>query len=1151
MLIMRLLLLLALLFGFNFMSGQTAADTTVLQTFTFGSKQDYWFNFPAATERYQKILMQYTLKCNPAQSPACGEWDYTTHTFLYDHLGIYDSTLKQQPSFIVDGASPDTFGYITSPSYLYVPRLETTINYTDTLSLTTATVGAAASNTSATLRSSQTDGEAYYLWRASELTAAGLTTGNITGLRLNVNVPGSFLNKLRVDFASTAADTLTANTTLPNSFTTVYQFSQALTSGFNSLAFVAPFNWDGTSNILVRFSFDNSTNGTDYTLAADNCGFESTKEATGNDKVLDFEGADYIEIPAAVFNSVDSHITISFWQYGDAALQPQNDIIFEGINADGIRVLNCHLPWGDAKVYWDAGTNGTLGDRASKAANASLFEGKWNHWAFTKDVATGLMRIYLNGNVWLSFNNKTALMDGIVKFRIGSGANGGLFYDGLINEFQVWDKALDVNTVKQWMYKDIDATHPNYQNLRAYYKFDEGTGLVATDASPNSFDGQMWGAPRWSTLFNNEGFRNYQYSDLRPQVVFEQGSFLQDTVTVVVVDTIEQAPLTVQVFTNAANPTSPTDTFYYWPPYYNSYVYDANGNATDSTLVTAVDSLIKTTLPYYERFEVVEQYEIGRFITPYGNGLDLGDGFTWTYDVTDYRPLLSDSVHLSAGNWQELLDLKFIFIHGTPARDVIKVENVWKGDYYLSNTDQTLLPKTITLDPAASTFRLKTRASGHHWDNPTNCAEFCPKTHQVYANGIQVSSWQNWTDCGQIPVFPQGGSWLFDRAGWCPGEPVDQYDHELTPYIAEGSSSAELLYTVESDDYGYNILHIQLVSYGEPNFERDVELMDIVSPSTTDEYTRYNPVCNYPVVRIRNNGSETLTQADFSFGVDGGFDCYYTWTGSLGFLEETEVTLPTFDWNGLDVSNPRFHVTVDYPNGRGDQNKTNNTASSAFQMVPIYDSVFIMATKTNAAGAATSFNITDENDSIVHAGDNFPNNTTVNDTFRFSPGCYKLSFFDSQEDGLNFFLSNDGNGTVRFRNYANNTAIKVFEPNFGEKFTHQFMVGYGVGQFPLKDICTEPTRDTTAIREIDGPKSYVTLYPNPTKGQVLLRGLFYQPSDITIDVYNMLGVLLHQQKVASVINLNEPLDISTHPSGTYLVVVRSAQQTFVHKLVLE
>lgn len=1146
-----ILLLLALLSSFNILIAQSPGDTTVVQTFTFGSKQDYWFQLPAATERYQKILMQYTLKCNPAQSPACGEWDYTTQTFLYDHLGIYDSTLKQQPSFVVDGASPDTFQYITSPSYIYIPRLETRINYTDTLSLNTATLGAGAASTTASLHSSQTDGEAFYLWRASELTNAGLTAGDITGLRLNVNVPGSFLNKLRVDFAPTTTDTLTANTPLPNSYTTVYQFSQALATGWNSLAFVAPFTWDGSSNVLVRFSFDNSTNGTDYTLAADNTGFASSKEATGDDKVIDFEGADYIEVPAAVFNTVDSQISISFWQYGDAALQPQNDIVFEGINADGSRVLNAHLPWGDGKVYWDAGAAGALYDRASKAASTTQYKGNWNHWVFSKDVATGYMRIYLNGNIWLSFNNKTALMDGIVKFRIGSGANGGSNYDGLINEFQIWDTVLDVNTVREWMYKDVDASHPYYQNLRAYYKFDEGSGLVATDASPNGFDGQMWGAPRWSTLFDNEGYRNYQYNSVRPQVVFEQGSFVQDTVTVVVVDTVEQAPLTVQTFTNAANPTNPTDTFFYWAPYYNSYVYDAFGNAIDSTLVPATGSLIKSTLPYYEQFEVVEHYEIGRFITPYGNGLDMGDGFTWTYDVTDYRPLLSDSVHLSAGNWQELLDLKFIFIHGTPARDVIKIENVWKGDYYLSNMDQTLLPKNVTLDPAAKSFRLKTRASGHHWDNPTNCAEFCPKVHQVYANGIQVSSWQNWKDCGQIPLFPQGGSWLFDRAGWCPGEPVDQYDHELTPYITDGSNSVDLLYTVETDDYGYNILHVQLVSYGEPNFGRDVELAGIVSPSNTDEYSRYNPVCNYPVVRIRNLGSETLTQADFTFGVDGGTDCYYTWTGNLKFLEEAEVTLPTFDWNGMDVSNPRFHVTVDYPNGRGDQNKYNNTASSAFELIPIYDSLFIMTTKTNAAGAATSYTITNESDSVVYAKDNFANSTTVNDTLRFGPGCYKLSFYDAQEDGLNFFLSNDGNGTVRFRNYANTGAIKTFEPNFGEKFTHQFMVGYGAGQYPLKDACTQPTRDTTTIGEVAGPKPYVTIYPNPTQGQILLRGLFFEPADITIDVYNMLGVLLHQQKVAAVTNLNEPLDISTQPAGTYLVVVRSAGHTFVHKLLKE
>ncbi len=40
------------------------------------------------------------------------------------------------------------------------------------------------------------------------------------------------------------------------------------------------------------------------------------------------------------------------------------------------------------------------------------------------------------------------------------------------------------------------------------------------------------------------------------------------------------------------------------------------------------------------RFEIIEPFEIARFITPYGKRLDLGlNGFTWIYDVTDYEPL--------------------------------------------------------------------------------------------------------------------------------------------------------------------------------------------------------------------------------------------------------------------------------------------------------------------------------------------------------------------------------------------------------------------------------------------------------------------------------------------------------------------------------
>src|SRR5688500_4936848 len=62
-------------------------DTIKIQTFTFGSKQDSVFVFPTASEKFEKILMRYTLKCNPKQTPACGEWDYLTYTYLYDKNG--------------------------------------------------------------------------------------------------------------------------------------------------------------------------------------------------------------------------------------------------------------------------------------------------------------------------------------------------------------------------------------------------------------------------------------------------------------------------------------------------------------------------------------------------------------------------------------------------------------------------------------------------------------------------------------------------------------------------------------------------------------------------------------------------------------------------------------------------------------------------------------------------------------------------------------------------------------------------------------------------------------------------------------------------------------------------------------------------------
>ena len=73
-----------------------------------------------------------------------------------------------------------------------------------------------------------------------------------------------------------------------------------------------------------------------------------------------------------------------------------------------------------------------------------------------------------------------------------------------------------------------------------------------------------------------------------------------------------------------------------------------------------------------------DTFSIGSFVTPYGKWLKLGkvNNWTWTYDITNYSPILRGECNLTVGNNQKLLYLKFLFIKGTPERNVISFENL-------------------------------------------------------------------------------------------------------------------------------------------------------------------------------------------------------------------------------------------------------------------------------------------------------------------------------------------------------------------------------------------------------------------------------------------------------------------------------------------
>ena len=145
-------------------------------------------------------------------------------------------------------------------------------------------------------------------------------------------------------------------------------------------------------------------------LLGDSTGFSSGLFSNDANNI-DINQAESINIPHLPLSSINNEITVSFWVYGDENTLPYNSTIMEGLDANGTRNLNIHFPWSNSRVYWDCGNNAGSYDRIDKAASQNEFSSQWNHWAFTKNCSTGEMKMYLNGVLWHSGNNKTAPID--------------------------------------------------------------------------------------------------------------------------------------------------------------------------------------------------------------------------------------------------------------------------------------------------------------------------------------------------------------------------------------------------------------------------------------------------------------------------------------------------------------------------------------------------------------------------------------------------------------------------------------------------------------------------------------------------------------------------------------------------------------------
>ena len=1117
--------------------GVYAQDTTWVQTYTWEEQNNpstayespgrKWFTFPEADNgtSYSKVLMYHNLKCFEDGTAGnlgfpCGEWDYLTYTYLFDHTGVMDSSLFAVPKWKINNLDFEADTLILSPTN----GTADTVRYAYTHA---SIVGADAVYSGSSMPEmplapfSASAGRAQWLWTAEELMAMELSAGLIDGFSLPWDATMTEGMRVNVRLGHIGQDSITSF--MEDGLTQVY--AGLASNGTMHWPFATPWDWNGVDAVIVECVWDGGDwNGMEFwaTEEAPN----QTWCASSEGLYLNLNGGDNVELNVDGMAAVNDELTVEFWQRGAAEFQPENNSIVEGLNASNQREINVHLPWSNGRVYWDAGDDGGF-DRIDAAANASDYEGVWNHWAFTKDASAGTMAIYLNGALWHSGVNKDNAFGEVVTLFIGSNGPGtGNFYRGDVEEFRIWSVELDETTIDAWKAMTSLTDHPFVDALVLHESFDSANG-TPSDA------GWLHGD---ADRVQHQGMDAYLNSGpyapaVKPSFGWVVGADFGEEVSysIDVLDPI--APVSVSQWSAIGNSAEWVELAYGYPIETEIKTRTASGEVLATYPMAGEHSIyVNEEVTYYGvPFEVVDRYELARYITPYGINLTLGpDGWTWVVDVTDYLPLLRDSVELEAGNWQELLDLKFAFVHGTPPRDVKRVESFWHGTINLNTFDDQIISETFTPQEGESMFRLVTRASGHGFGSGNNCGEFCYNLHTVEVNGQPQWTWEIMRECADNPLFPQGGTWIYDRAGWCPGDMVDTRTFELTPLV-NPDEPFSVDYDITWDPDGNYRMEGQIIAYGDPNMTRDAEIMDVLSPSDVKVKSRMNPVCESPEVILRNNGSEVLTSCTFTYQILGGLVQTFEWTGELGFLESETVALPFDDPSFHEGGNDEvltFEVSVALT---GDEEPGNNTARSTFHRVPTWeyngldDNRIVVWTKTNLVPVETTVELTDAAGNVVWSRGYNQANATIRDTIAINQGCYRFTVYDSGDDGMSFWANNDGSGYVRLKKVAGGN-FHVFEPDFGKSISRAFF-------FQTNVVSVDEVGEAI---EID-----LEAYPNPASDALRLR---WNPAFDAAAWYlrDIQGRLVNEGRLTPT-DSGLTIPVAGYPSGTYHLELASDQ----------
>ena len=271
-------------------------------------------------------------------------------------------------------------------------------------------------------------------------------------------------------------------------------------------------------------------------------------------------------------------------------------------------------------------------------------------------------------------------------------------------------------------------------------------------------------------------------------------------------------------------------------------------------------------------------------------------------------------------------------------------------------------------------------------------------------------------------------------------------------------------------------------------------------------------------VTFKNYGNIPLTSLDIDYSINGGASTTYPWSGSLSSGSTETVTIPQITVTPISTNN--IDVTLSNPNGNTDQNVANNDMSVSFSgMYDAPSGQISIEVTTDGYPSETTWKLK-ENGTIIASGGPYSTSGTPQaiSYATIIPGnCYTFIMEDSYGDGLlspgNYKVKDVNNGTIVWGG-TNSPA----------------------GNFTSEESSYFETQATSV--SIEETNSEITLYPNPVKDQLTIKGQIE-----SVEIYDAFGKL-------ALTSIKNTINTRSLSNGIYIVNIKSNDLTTTKRITV-